>query len=227
MENKRGKFIIIEGTDGSGKGTQTALLVQELKDHGYQVETIDFPRHGNPSCKLVDLYLTGFFGDPTKMDPMFISCFYAMDRYLHKEKIEKWLEEGRIVIADRYTTSNIGHQGAKISDEKEREKLFNWIYNFEFKEMDLPKPDLVLFIHVPTEIAFELIKKKNQRRYIQNSNQDGHEKNIEHLRAAESAYLHASKFFGWKIIECMENSRLLPIEDIHYKVWETVSGEIK
>ena len=219
----QGKFIIIEGTDGSGKATQTALLLQRLKEDGYATETIDFPRHGEPSAKLVDLYLNGFFGEAAKIDPRFISSFYAIDRLLHKEKMEKWLSEGKVVIGDRYVTSNIGHQGAKIKNLAEREKLFQWIYNLEYQEMVLPQPDLIIFLHVPTKTAVQLIEKKKKREYIVVTNKDGHEKNIDYLKAAENSYLHAAKLFKWKVIECVENGQLLIIEKINDKIWEAVS----
>ena len=222
MPNKRGKFIVIEGTDGSGKATQTALLLQRLRESGLAVETIDFPRHGEDSGKLVDLYLTGFFGESTKLNPKLISGFYAIDRLMNKPKINAWLDEGKIVIADRYASSNIGHQGAKIPDDKEREELFYWLHKMEFEEMKIPKPDMHIFLHVPSEVAFKLIEKKAQRRYLLGKI-DGHEKNLDHLKAAEKSYLHASKLFNWRIIECSENNELLSIEKIHDKVWEQIS----
>jgi dTMP kinase len=224
---KRGKFIVIEGTDGSGKATQTALLVQRLRESGFAVETIDFPRHGEDSGKLVDLYLTGFFGDSTKLSPRLISGFYAIDRLMNKPKIDSWLDEGKIVIADRYASSNIGHQGAKISDDQEREDLFKWLHKMEFEEMKIPRPDLHVFLHVPSEVAFKLIEKKAQRNYISGGNKDGHEKDLDHLKAAERSYLHASKLFSWKIVECSENNELLSIEKIHDKVWEQISSLIE
>ncbi len=222
-ERTKGKFIVIEGTDGSGKATQTALLLQRLKESGYSVETIDFPRHGEDSGKLTDLYLTGFFGDATKLDSKLISGFYAIDRLMNKPKMNAWLDEGKVVIADRYTSSNIGHQGAKVSDYEERKKLFLWINRLEFEEMKIPKPDLYLFLHVPAEIAFKLIEKKSRRKYTLTEHKDLHEKNLEHLKAAEVSYLHASKTFNWKIIECAENDALLTMEEIHEKVWQEVS----
>jgi dTMP kinase len=227
MEQKRGKFIVIEGTDGSGKATQTALLLQRLKESGFAVETIDFPQHGKDSGKLVDLYLTGFFGEAAKLNPKLISGFYAIDRLMNKTKINAWLDEGKVVIADRYASSNIGHQGAKIPEDKEREELFYWLHKMEFEEMKIPKPDLHVFLHVPSEVAFKLIEKKAQRNYISQGNKDGHEKDINHLKAAEKSYLHASKLFNWKIVECSENNELLPIEKIHDKVWNCISSLIQ
>jgi dTMP kinase len=222
-EKLRGKFIAIEGTDGSGKATQTAFLLKKLKEEGHDVEIIDFPRHGEPSGKLIDLYLTGFFGDPTKLDPNLVSGYYAMDRLMNKPKIDFWLDEGKVVIADRYASSNIGHQGAKIQDEQKREELFKWLHKLEFEELKIPKPDIQVFLHVPADVSFELIKNKIQRGYIKIGNADGHEGNIEHLRNAERSYLYASRLFGWNIIECTENGQLLPIEAIHEKIWEVVS----
>jgi dTMP kinase len=227
MAPKRGKFIVIEGTDGSGKATQAALLLQRLRESGFAVETIDFPRHGEDSGKLVDLYLTGFFGESAKLNPRLISGFYAIDRLMNKAKINTWLEEGKIVIADRYASSNIGHQGAKVSEEKEREELFHWLHKMEFEEMKIPKPDVHIFLHVPSEVAFELIEKKAQRTYIIGGNKDGHEKSLDHLKAAEISYIHASELFGWKIVHCAENGKLLSIEEIHDKVWEQVSNLIE
>jgi dTMP kinase len=222
-KERRGKFIVIEGTDGSGKATQTALLLQRLKESGYSVETIDFPRHGEDSGKLVDLYLTGFFGDATKLDSKFISGFYAIDRLMNKPKINAWLDEGKIVIADRYTSSNIGHQGAKVPDDESRKKLFIWINRLEFEEMKIPRPDEHIFLHVPAEIAFKLVEKKSRRKYTLTEHKDLHEKNLEHLKAAEKSYLHASNMFNWKVIECTENGELLTMEQIHEKVWQEVS----
>ncbi|MDD2647097.1 MAG: thymidylate kinase [Patescibacteria group bacterium] len=219
----RGKFIVIEGTDGSGKGTQTALLAQRIKKSGHDIETIAFPRHGELSAKLVDLYLNGFFGDATKVDPRFVSSFYAIDRLLNKERIEDWLNYGRVVIGDRYTTSNIGHQGAKVDDPEERERLFNWVYKMEFEEMGLPQPDLMLFLHIPTPIAMQLIEKKKQREYIKSSNKDAHEGSESHLRGAETSYLHAAKLFKWEVIECVKDDKLLSIEEVNDKIWDKVS----
>jgi dTMP kinase len=227
MITKRGKFIVIEGTDGSGKATQTALLLQRLKESGFAVETIDFPRHGEDSGKLVDLYLTGFFGESAKQNPRMVSAFYAIDRLMNKIKINAWLEEGKIVIADRYASSNIGHQGAKIDNDLEREELFHWLHKMEFEEMKIPKPDMHIFLHVPSEVAFKLIEKKAQRNYLVGTNKDGHEKDINHLNAAEKSYLHASKLFNWNIVECSENNELLTIDKIHDKVWEQVSNLIE
>ena len=219
MSKYKGKLIVLDGNDGAGKATQTRLLVSAMKKAEYKVETIDFPRHGESSCKLVDLYLEGFFGDPTKLEPRIASSFYAIDRLMNKQKIEEWLSEGKNVIADRYVSANIGHQGSKISDPKEREKLFEWLHEFEYRELELPRPDLNLLLHMPAEIAFKL--KKAQRRYT-NKSRDGHEKSFAHLKAAEQSFLHAAKIYDWKIIECSKNSKPLPIEIIHKKLWEIV-----
>ena len=225
---ERGKLIVIEGTDGSGKATQTSLLIEKLRYSGHNVEAIDFPRHGDPSAKLVDLYLNGFFGESTEVDPKFVSSFYAIDRLLNKEKIENWLHQGKTVVADRYVTSNMGHQGAKIGNEKDRKTLFEFINNLEYNEMGLPKPDIVIYLHVPTDIAFKLIENKNKRDYIKGkTDRDGHEKDINYLKNAENSYLHASQLFGWKIVHCTENEALLSIEAIHEKVWNIVSDILK
>jgi dTMP kinase len=220
---KRGKLIVIEGTDGSGKGTQTKLLVDKLNQDGIKTETMSFPSHGEPCGKLVDLYLNGYFGEPTKIDPKFISSFYAIDRLIKKPTIEQWLNEGKNVVLDRYVESNIGHQGAKEMSRFGRENIFNFINDLEYNQMKLPRPDLVMLLHVPAKISFELIEKKTQRDYIKEKNKDGHEKNFAYLEMAEQSYLHASELYGWKKIECSDDAGILSKEMIQDIVFNEVS----
>ncbi|MCG2690438.1 thymidylate kinase, partial [Candidatus Parcubacteria bacterium] len=130
MQNRASMFIVFEGIDGSGKATQTNLLFDYFKKQGKEVVKIDFPQHGEKSSGLVDEYLTGKYGKANEVGPYIASIFYACDRYDASFKIRKWLEEGKVVIADRYLASNIGHQGGKIKDEKQREAYLDWLYKF-------------------------------------------------------------------------------------------------
>jgi len=226
VEKSKGKLIVIDGIDGSGKATQTELLVSRMKVAGYAVETISFPRHGELSCKLVDLYLDKdkIFGEPTEVEPKSASGFYAIDRLLNKSKIEKWLKEGRNVIVDRYVSANFGHQGSKISDSEKRAKFFEWDYKLEYERLNLPIPNLIFLLSMPAEIAFEL--KKMQKEQTGGS-MDGHEGNIKYLINTENAFLHAAQIYNWEIIECSDGTKPLPKPIIHKKLWKIVEEFLK
>ena len=187
----KGKFIVVDGTDGSGKATQTKLLVKKLLDEGYSVKTIEFPQYATKSAGMVENYLLlGKYGTAEDVGPYKASIFYACDRYDASFKMRKWLEEGNIVIADRYVGSNMAHQGGKIKDVEERKKYFNWNYNLEFKIFEIPKPDINFILHVKAEISQKLAKKRKT-----SDKRDIHEKNINHLRDAEKTYLELASTY--------------------------------
>ena len=218
----RGKLIVIEGGDGSGKATQTCLLIEKLKNKGKNVISVDFPRYGNWSAVFVEKYWRGEFGTAKSVNPFVGSIFYALDRYAASFDIKKLLEDGVHVVANRYTTSNMGHQAGKIKDKKEREKFLKWLEDLEFRIFEIPKPDLVVFLHVPAEIGQKLVEEKGHRDYIGGDKKDLHEKDINHLKEAEQAYLEVAEKFGWKKIECVKNGKLLSKEDISERVWKVV-----
>ena len=157
--NYPGKFIVLEGLDGSGKSTQCKLLVERLRREGYKVETIDFPRHGEKPAWLVDEYLRGKYGTAKEVGPYCASIFYACDRYDAGFKIREWLKKGKVVVADRYLASNIGHQGGKIKNEKERKKYFDWLYNLEYQILKIPKPDYNLILKTSPAFSLKLANK--------------------------------------------------------------------
>jgi len=230
-----GKFIVFEGIDGSGKSTQTKLLIKSFKKEGYKVAFIDFPQHGQKSAGLVDEYLVGKYGTVNKVSPYQASIFYACDRYAASFKIRDWLKKGRIVIADRYIGSNIGHQGSKIKSIKERKKFFKWLYNLEYKIFKIPKPNLNLILKVPPRIGQSLLgkitdqnKKTKKKIYLGERKSDIHEKNLVHLINTEKAYLHVAKEFpkDFKIIECFRNGKLLPPEIVHQEIWKIVKKTV-
>jgi dTMP kinase len=200
----KGIFFVISGTDGSGKGTQCAILKETLQKHGYTVDVFDFPRYGNRSAKLVELYLNGVFGDAAGVPPKIASAFYAYDRYMASDDIRGSLEKGHIVLSNRYVSANMGHQGGKINDPEERLAFIQELYDLEFNQFGIPKPDMNIFLHVPHRIGQQLVLKKEARAYIKGKKQDIHEKDTNHLKAAEEAYLQmAATFDDWKKISCV------------------------
>jgi dTMP kinase len=222
QETQRGKFIVIDGTDGSGKATQTTLLVNELKLTGYPVEMVDFPQYGTKSAGLIEEYLNGKYG---QVGPEAASIFYAIDRFDASFKVRKWLDEGKVVISNRYVTANAGHQGGKIADDLDRLKFFKWLDNLEYNIFGIPKPDLNVILHVPAKMAQLLVDKKSiiDRKYVNGKKRDLHEADINHLLNAEKVYLQIAKLFpNTKLVECVSEGELLNPEDVHNKVWELV-----
>jgi len=224
---KNGKLIVIDGTDGSGKHTQTVLLLKNLRRHGYKVATLDFPHYENFFGSLVGKYLAGNFGDPTKISPYLASVLYGADRFESSGKIKKWLGEGRVVILDRYVSANQIHQGAKIHNAKERKQFLTWIDKMEFGVFGLPRPDMILYLHVDPEIARKLVAKKAARQYINGKKRDGHEKNRAFQRASVRQSLNLVHSMNkWKKIECVAHGQILPPEEIAEKIWTAVSNII-
>lgn len=219
---------MIEGTDGSGKSLQTNFLVERLKKEGKDVEQISFPRYGERSATMVEDYLIhGKFGSPKEVGPYRASIFYAIDRYAATPQISAWLNEGKIVIANRYVASNMGHQGGKIYDEKEREKYFNWNYDLEYNIFQIPKPDVNIILHVTPEISQKLVDKKETRDFLAGKKRDLHEDDLDHLKDAETAYLHIARLYPeFKLIECIKNEEILPPEQIHAIIWEEVQPHL-
>lgn len=218
---------MIEGTDGSGKGTQTELLVAHLKQAGHAVEEIHFPQYGQPSAAMVEMYLNGKFGTADEVGPYRASIFYAVDRFAASAQIKNWLNEGKIVIANRYVGSNLGHQGGKIADQSERQKYFDWNYDLEYNIFQIPKPTVNIILHVKPEISQKLVDQKEARDYLNGKKRDIHEDDLNHLKNAESAYLQMAEMFPeFDLVECVENENILPKEQIHEKVWKIIEKHL-
>ena len=217
-----GKIIVIEGTDCSGKETQSKLLEKRLGLEGYKVKRFGFPMYETPTGKIVGgCYLgkpeicEGFFEEgATNVDPMVSCLYYAADRKYNMPKIMEYLEKDYYVILDRYTTSNLAHQGSKILDKDERFNMYQWIDKLEYWLLRLPKPDITIFLHMPYEKAAEL---KKNREFL-----DEHEKNPEHLKHAEDAYIELSELYNWSRIECVKNDEIRSIEDINDEVFKII-----
>lgn len=215
--NQYGRFIVIDGPDGSGKKTQTDLLINTLRVSGYESEMMDFPQYGKVSAAMLEKYLKGEYG---KLNPEAASIFYAIDRFDASYKLRGLLSDGKIVLANRYVTSNAGHQGAKISDANDRIKFYKWLDNLEYGTYNIPKPDLNIILHVPHEVAWELIEKRSKD---EDRKRDIHEEDPEHLKRAEQVYLEIAELYpNTRLIECVENRRLLTPQEVHTKVWELV-----
>lgn len=213
---------MIDGTDGTGKTTQTALLVKHLHQDGRKVAIADFPRYGLPSSYFIEQYLNGRYGGADSVDPYAASLFYALDRYDAKRALIKQLESGQIVVSNRFVTANMGHQGGKIKSRLARWRYFKWLDWLEHDLLGLPRPDLTIILHVPAALAQRLVDRKGRRDYIRKK-RDLHESDLAHLKAAEQTYLEiARRFPKFTIVECVKNDKLLSPAVIHEKIWEVV-----
>lgn len=218
---KAGKFIVFEGIDGSGKSTQTKLLVQRLKKEGKKVVMFDFPQYGKKSAGMVEEYLSGKYGSLKEVGAYQASVFYAVDRYDASFAIRKALAQGIIIVSDRYIGSNVGHQGSKIPSLSARKKFFSWLYDLEYNIFQAPKPHKSFLLRVPPRIAQRLCENKERRK---TKKTDIHEENLQHLQNAERSYLHAARIFpkDFSVIECMRENTLLFRREIHEKIWKEV-----
>ncbi len=227
MNNKKGKFIVIDGTDGSGKTTQLNVLKDKLESEGFVVKIADFPQYNTKSAGLVEEYLSGKYGGADDVDPYKASIFYAVDRFDASAKIKDWLNQGFIVLANRYVSASLGHQGGKIKNPLERKLFFNWLLDLEYKIFEIPQPDLTIILHVESEISFKLAQARNREDWV-GKTKDIHEDNINHLIDAEQTYLQiASSFPNFKLIKCTHKQEILSIEAIHFLVWISVSQLLK
>ena len=219
MPNYSGKFIVIDGTDGSGKTTQLQLLASKLSAEHYDVEIADFPQYNTKSAGMVEEYLSGKYGGADDVNPYAASIFYAIDRFDASTQIREWLKEGKIVISNRYISASFAHQGGKIENHLERKLFFDWLSEIEYKIFNIPKPDLSLILHVEAEISQKLAKDR-QREDWKGKTQDIHEDNLQHLKKAEQAYLDiAQNLPDFRLIKCTRNGEIMSREDIHYLVW--------
>lgn len=224
---KKGLFIVFEGLDGSGKSTQSNLLVKSLRRLGRDVEKVDFPQYGTKSAGLIEEYLNGKYGTADEVGPYRASIFFASDRYAASFQIRKWLDAGKIVVSDRYIASNIGHQGGKIASSQERRKFIRWLFNLEYEIFGIPHPDITVILKTSPRLSRSMssnisnkTKKAKRTSYLGNKKQDIHERDIRHLEGALDAYLFAAREFPkeFHVVECVEGSRLLSISEVQEKI---------
>lgn len=217
---KKGKLIVIEGTDGSGKKTQLELLTKKLDAKGIRYQIFDFPQYDKFFGNLVAQYLNGQFGELNEVDPKLISLLYALDRYQASEAMFKALNEGNLVLCNRYSISNQAHQTSKLPKSKHAEFL-RWVKDLEYKELKIPKEDLVIFLDVPDKVANNLMKNRIGRSYTKKK-LDLHEANKSYLQKTRVMYRELSNQQGWITIDCTKNGKILPKENISSLIWQRI-----
>jgi dTMP kinase len=233
-KSQKGKFIVVEGIDGSGKATQTKLLFQKLKKEKFKVKKIDFPQYKNNFFgSFIGECLAGEHGNFLKLDARIASVLYAADRFESSQKINNWIKQGYFVIADRYVSANQIHQGGKITDEKKREKFIKWLDKMEFGIFKLPRPQLVLYLDVPVKISQTLLEgregkgEKNTFKGVRKG-KDLYERSVDHLaKARRSAANMAEGNNNWKRINCATEGQIMPRQRISELVWQAVKNRFR
>lgn len=228
MNPSRGLFIVIEGSDGSGKGTQFKLLKERLKAEGYTVSTYDFPQYQNESSHFVKEYLNGSYGTAEAIGPYTPSLFFALDRFSAAQNIANDLAAGKIVLSNRFTGSNMAHQGTKFSSQEEREMFFKWLDQLEYGMLQIPKPDQNIVLLVPAETAQQLVDLKEERSYTKQT-RDIHEADLSHLRRAVEVYQQLCHTFpeNFSALDCTKNGELMSIPSINNLIWERIQPMLK
>ena len=211
-----GKLIVIEGTDGSGKSTQFRLLTEAVEGLGYEFRKLVFPQYSEDSSALIRMYLGGQFGNsPADVNAYAASAFYAVDRYASYKKVwGEWYEQGGLVLSDRYTTSNAVHQASKEPEERRKEFL-GWLYEFEYDRLGLPRPDLTIYLDVPTEYTEKLMR---SREAATGTSADIHEQDLTYLSTCRKMGKTAAEYYGWTVIDCVRDGAMRSIEDIHQEI---------
>lgn len=218
-----GRLITIEGLDGSGKATQTSLLCKSLEEKGISYRCVSFPDYDSPSSALVKMYLNGEFGPhPDDVNPYAASSFFAVDRFAsYRGRWRADYQNGTAIIADRYTTSNIVFQLAKLP-RREWEAFVAWIQDYEYGKLELPRPDLTIYLDMPPEVSQKLL---NERYHGDSSKKDIHESDEAYLAACRESAVYAARTLGWKVVPCAENGEPKAVEEIHKTVIDLVIGE--
>lgn len=219
------KLIVIEGTDCSGKETQSKLLEERLKKEGKKVVRFDFPMYDSPTGKIIG---GAYLGKPeigksifpegaVNVDPYITCLYFAADRKYNMPKIEKYLNDDYYVILDRYTSSNQAHQGSKIRNKDDRFYIYQWIDKLEYWLLKLPKADKTIFLHMPLEVSNIL---KQNREFL-----DEHEKSSTHLKNSEEAYIELSELYNWDTIECSKNGVPRDMNSIAEDIYKIITKD--
>ena len=229
---KKGKLIVIEGTDCSGKETQTKLLVEKLTNEGYKVKRISFPWYDSPTGKIIGACLLGkpdmcekylktdhsFFSEGGgNVDSLTALAYYAADRRYHLPEINALLNEGYILVIDRYVTSNMAHRGGLLKKKEDRLKIYKKIELLEYEINELPKPDKTILLYLPYEYACILKKSREEV-------PDEAERNVEYLKLGEKAYLELAKLYNYDTIKCTRNNAIRSVEDINCELYEKIKN---
>lgn len=213
----KGKLIIIEGLDGSGKSTQIELLTKRAQSLGKKVRQIKFPNYEEDSSALVKAYLGGELGSLNEISAYAASTFYSVDRYAtYRRHMKEDYENGCIFLLDRYTTANMYHQTTKLP-RAEWDSFLNWLEDLEYNKLELPKPDLVLYLDMRPQTAKRLME---ARYHGDESKKDLHESNFQYLLSCRDAALYAAERCGWQVLECCDGEKPLPIDVIAEMIWQ-------
>jgi thymidylate kinase len=230
MATKKGKLIVIDGSDGVGKATQTKLLVERLKKEGKKVVTLDFPRYEqNFFGAFVGACLRGDHGDFLHLDPYIASVFYAADRFESKKVIEDALNSGAVVVLDRYVSANQMHQGGKIKEVKKRKEFLKWLDTMEHKVFGIPRPDLIVYLHLPVTLSLLLLRTKaaNDKKKYLKGKWDTVENDMRYLANAQKSALKIIQAGArWCKIVCNKGNTILPREVIHENIWTVVKKSL-
>lgn len=224
----RGKLIVIEGTDCSGKQTQSEKLIERLKQENVAIESMSFPMYDTPTGKIIGGPYLGksyicdswFKEGAVNVDPKVASLYYAADRLYNIKKINDLLDQGINVLLDRYISSNMGHQGGKLNNKEERFEVYKWIDDLEYGFLKLPRPDFTALLFMPYEYSLELKKGREE-------SLDEHERSKEHLVNAEQAYLELAELYNYQIINCIENNKVRSIENINDELYRKIKEMFK
>jgi dTMP kinase len=231
-QKTKGKLIVIDGTDGSGKATQVKYLTNHLKKDGYKIKIVDFPEYyKNFFGKFIGHCLSEQYYNFINVHPKIASVLYAADRWQSKKEMDQWIKEGYIIIANRYVSANQIHQGGKISDTKKRNSFIKWLNQMEYKEFGIPKPDITIYLSLPIEIVMKLLKKressKMKRAYLKKK-KDVHEADRKFMEnSIKSALWLAKTQPNWSKINCLEKGEILSRENIHEMVYKEVKKVLK
>lgn len=218
----KGKLVVIEACDASGKATQAEKLYRSLKVEKFNVKKVEYPNYKSDSSSLIKMYLNGDFGkDPGDVNPYVASTFYAVDRFASfKKEWEYFYNNAGIIIADRYTTSNMVHQTAKISEINEKNKFLDWLWDYEFNMCKLPIPDCVIFLDMPPSYSKELMDKRINK--LDGAQEvDIHELNYDYLVDSYYNSLFVANKYNWKKISCIKEGKIRSIDEIHLQVYNT------
>ncbi len=218
----RGKLIVIEGCDCSGKETQSKLLVEKLKEHNYPCIGFSFPMYDTATGKIVggpflgkeEISKSYFQEGSSKVDPKVSCLYYSADFKYNINVINEYLDKGYYVILDRYVTSSLAFQGSKIKDKDERFQMYQWIDKLNYWLLALPKPDITIFLHVPLAYVCELMKNR--------ANLDDNERDKEYLKTTEKTYLELTELYNWQYVNCIEDDHLRSIEDINKEIMNII-----
>lgn len=218
------KLIVIEGTDGSGKKTQTKELLKFLKNRGDEVISMAFPNYDSPSASPVKMYLGGKLGDSAEcLTPYQAAALYAVDRVCTMKQVISKLEKPTTIVLDRYVQSNMTHQAGKIKDKKELDEFLEWLDDFEFNKLGLPRVDKVIFLDVVPDISMELANSRGQLKIGEAFDKDIHERDAKHIMDTYNAAKYVAQKYSWDVINCVdERGKLRSVSEIHQMVIDSI-----